>query len=43
MGEGVSAMWTFTHKIITHWCRPVFFSCKEVDVFFSRISSLDRI
>jgi len=28
-------------KIRVHWHHPVFFSCKEVGVFFTQISSLD--
>ena len=42
-GEGSSPMWTSTQKIKirVHWCHTVF-SCKEVGVFFARISSLDR-
>jgi len=36
-GKGVSAVWTFTQKIRAH---PVF-SCKEVGVFLTRISSWD--
>jgi len=40
-----SPMWTSTQKIKirVHWRHPVFFSCKEVDIFFTRISSLDGI
>ena len=30
-------------KIRAHWHHPVFFSCKEFAVFFSRISSLDGV
>jgi len=44
-GEGGPApMWTSTQKIKirVHWCHTVFFSCKEVGVVFTRISSLDR-
>jgi len=37
-GRGSSPMWTSTQKIKhtyrVHWCHPVFFSCKEVSVFF---------
>jgi len=33
MGEGVSTMWTSTHKFRTHWHHhPAFFSYKEVFV-----------
>jgi len=42
-GEGVSSMWTSTQKIRAqshHWHHPVFFSCKEVGIFYTRISSL---
>jgi len=44
-GRGLSPMWTSTQKmkIRVHWRYPVFFSCKEVGVFFTRISSLDGI
>ena len=44
-GRGSSSMWTSTQKIKirVHWRHPVFFSCKEVGVFFTRISSLDGI
>src|SRR6218665_1418615 len=37
-------MWTSTQKIKirVHWRHTVFFSCKEVGVFFTRILSLDR-
>ena|SRR6218665_2438322 len=43
-GRGSSPMWTSTHKlkIRVHWRHTVFFSCKEVGIFFTRISSLDR-
>ena len=43
-GGGSSPMWTSTQKIKlkVHWRHTVFFSCKEVGVFFTRISSLDR-
>jgi len=43
--EGSSPMWTSTQKIKirVHWCHPVFFLCKEVDILFIRISSLDGI
>ena len=43
-GGGSSQMWTSTQKIKirVHWRHTVFFSCKEVGVFFTRISSLDR-
>jgi len=46
-GEGVhrsSPMWTSTQKIKirVHWCHTVFFSCKKVGIFFTKISSLDR-
>jgi len=42
-GRGVSPMWTSTQKIKirVHWRHPVFFSCKEVCVFFIRISSFN--
>jgi len=44
-GEGVCPMWTSTQKINirVHWRHPLFFSCKEVGVFFTRILSLDGI
>jgi len=44
-GRGSSPMWTSTQKIKirVHWHHPVFFSCKEVGLFFTRISSLDGI
>jgi len=40
-----SPLWTSTQKIKIRvcWRHPVFFSCKEVGVFFTRISSLDGI
>jgi len=43
-GGGGSPMWTSTQKIKirVHWRHTVFFSWKEVGVFFTRISSLDR-
>jgi len=43
--EGSSLRWTSTQKIKirVHWRQPVFFSCKEVGVVSTRISSLDRI
>src|SRR6218665_3209307 len=43
-GEGSRPMWTSTQKIKirVHGCHTVFFSCKEVGIFFTRISSLDR-
>jgi len=43
--RGSSPMWTSTQKIKirVHWRHPLFFSCKEVGVFFTRISSLDGI
>src|SRR6218665_64559 len=43
-GRGSSPMWTSTQKIKirAHRRHTVFFSCKEVGVFFARISSLDR-
>src|SRR6218665_1791975 len=43
-GRGSSPMWTSTQKIKirVHRCHTVFFSCKEVGVLFTRISSLDR-
>jgi len=44
-GDGSRPMWTPTQKIINrvHWRHPVFLSCKEVSVFFTRISSFDEI
>src|SRR6218665_574805 len=43
-GRGSSPMWTSTQKIKirVHLRHTVFLSCKEVGVFFNRISSLDR-
>src|SRR6218665_1309601 len=43
-GRGSSPMWTSTQtiKIRAHRRHTVFFSCQEVGVFFTRISSLDR-
>src|SRR6218665_3535115 len=43
-GRGSSPMWTSTQKIKirVHRRHTVFFSCKEVGVFFTRISSLNR-
>ena len=43
-GRGSSPMLTSTQKIkiSVHWRHIVFFSCKEVGVFFTRISSLER-
>ena len=42
--RGSSPMWTSTQKIKirVHWRHTVYFSCKEVGVIFTRISSLDR-
>ena len=42
---GSSPMWMSTQKIKirVHWRHPVFFSCKEVGVLYTRISSLDGI
>jgi len=44
-GEGSSPMWMSTQKSKNkvHGCHPVFFSCKEVGVFFTRILSFDGI
>ena len=41
---GFSPMWTSTQKIKirVHWRHTVFFPCKEVGIFFTRILSLDR-
>ena len=43
-GRGVKPHedYTLKIKIRVHWRHTVFFSCKEVFVFFTRISSLDR-
>jgi len=43
-GIGYSPMWVSTQKIKirVHWRHTVLFSCKEVCVFFTRISSLDQ-
>jgi len=43
-GGGSSPMWKSTQKIKirVQWRHIVFFSCKEVGIFFTRILSLDR-
>ena len=33
-GRGISVMWTSTQKFRAHWRHPVFFSCKEVGIFY---------
>jgi len=42
-GEGISSKWPSTHKIRALWRHCIFFSCKEVGVFCTRISSLEWI
>jgi len=47
MDAKVISMWTSpadsTQKIRARWRHPAFFSCKEVDVFCTRISPLEGI
>jgi len=43
--ENSRPTWTSAqkNKIRFHWIHPVFFSCKQVDVFLLRVSSLGGI
>jgi len=37
-GRGISVMWTSTQKFRAHWRHPVFFSCKEVGIFYQNFA-----